>query len=336
MRSLLRAVKIAFLIPSIAYSLNLDVKNATPINIYGLNYYYLPNEKIAEVLITGGCELEIEFIKLIMETDLMMRGIYFVTIIIDNRAKKTYQLPFERSERELKTKTAKYILSEPKSISLLLEEGEHRILIQPQKGTEWGIIFSLKTRERKIKFEPLKKEDKEIYDVRERLFLGGGFGGYVFGMGESYVSNPSGGVEIGVCPLKGKLCTILRFDYITKRKNEERNSYIAKQKIDLYRTIFEFSYREFLGDYFVFEVVACTGFYPVAFKYSYEPPLAPGESKTLTAWAVGGGGGLGFVLGPGELNLRFLSIPSKILRDEKIEGDFIGTFSIGMGYNFRW
>jgi len=334
MKSYLLAVNILIL-PLTVYSLSVDVKNATPINIYGLNYYYLQNGKTAEIYVTGGCELEIEFIKLIKETDLMMRGIYFITVTIDSKAKKTYQFPFESSERELKTKTTTYILSEPKSISFTLEEGEHRILIEAQKGTEWGIIFSLRARERKIKLEPVKEEEK-VYDLREKLFLTGGFGGYMFGIGGSYISNPSGGIEVGVCPFKGIFCTNLMFDFVTKNKDDERNSYIAKQRIDLYRILFGLSYREFLGDYFVFEVFACGGFYPVTFKYSYEPPLAEGESKVLTAWGTGGGVLFGFVLGPGELNLRFLSLTSKIFKDEKIEGDFIGSVSLGMGYRFRW
>ena len=327
---------ISVFLPLTVYSLSIDVKNATPINIYGVNYYYLPDQKTAEIHVSGGCELEIEFMKLIKETDLMMRGMYFITITIDNRAKKSYQLPFESSEKELKTKTTTYILSEPKSISFVLEEGEHRILIQTEKGTEWGVLFLLRARERKTRFETPKKEGEKIYDVRERLFLAGGFGGYMFGIGGSYISNPSGGIEIGVCPLKGIFCTNLMFDYVTKNKNEERNSYTAKHQIDLYRILFEFSYREFLGDHFVFEVFACGGFYPVSFRYSYEPPLAEGDSKILTAWGAGVGTGVGFVLGPGELNFRFLSLTSRILKDEKIEGDFIGSISLGMGYRFRW
>lgn len=328
---------------SSSYSFTVEVKNVSTFKMLKEgreeDYYLLTPLKKAEILVTGSCELEFTFIKLISESDLRMRGIYFISMIVDNRAKKTYQIPFERSAREIKGKENIY-LSEPRAVSITLEEGEHRIVLElgtPFEGM--GVIFSVKGRKIELKLPPPSKtEGEKTYDVRRRLFLAGIYGNYTKGIGDSYISAPSGGVEFGACPVQadGRFCVTGRFELLTEREREERGAYTARHRLDIYRMVFLLYYRELLGDLFIFEIFGGGGFYPAVFRYSYEPPLNEGGGGTFSAWAAGGGAGIGIALGPGEGSIQFSAFSSRMIKNKTVEGDFLGTLTIGGGYRFRW
>ncbi len=319
--------------------LTFEVKNLSKIKLptKAEEFYFIPSGGRGEIIVSGPCELQFTFIKLIKEDDLMTRGIYFITMIIDEASKKTYQIPFDRSDEVIKGKEVFY-LSTPKTITLNIFEGEHRIAIETGKRFEGrGVLFSLRRFEKKVMLPEKMEEPEKIYDVRKRLFLIGGYGSYAFGLGDSYISTPSGGIELGACPtkLEGRFCLGMRFDYAGGSEKEERNGYIAKGKLNLYRFLIMFSYRELIGDAFIFELFLGGGFYPAHFSYSYEPPIVKGKGTIYPAWAFAGGGGIGFSAGPGEIKASLLLIHSTMLKDEKVEGDFLGTLNLSIGYNFR-